>query len=287
MARVSFSQYSMWSSCPNQYKLAYIDKLSESVSNIHAVFGTAMHETLQEYLSICLRISKAQADKSIDLKSFLKERMRQLYVKESNNGETPICSKEELVEFLEDGNVLLDWFQKSKNFNKFFSLKHDELIAIEQPINTKIADNVNFLGFIDLVVKDTYTNRYKIIDFKTSTRGWSDYQKKDPVKNAQILLYKKFYSEMLNISMDMIDVEFIILKRKVEIREDIPTHRIGRHVPASGKPSINKAWSGFKEFVDTVFDSDGNYRMEINYPKKTSKLCEWCEFFGKHCDGKN
>ena len=287
MARVSFSQYSMWSSCPNQYKLAYIDKLSESTSNIHAVFGTAMHETLQEYLNICLRISKSQADKTINLKDFLKERMRQLYLKESNNGEIDICTKEELVEFLEDGNILLDWFQKSKNFNKFFSLKHDELVAIEQPINTKIAENVNFLGFIDLITKDTYTNRYKIIDFKTSTRGWSDYQKKDPVKNAQILLYKKFYSEMLNISMDMIDVEFIILKRKVEIREDIPTHRIGRHVPANGKPSINKAWTGFKEFVDTVFDVEGNYRMQIEYAKKPSKLCEWCEFFGKHCDGKN
>jgi len=287
VARVSFSQYSMWSSCPNQYKLAYIDKLSESTSNIHAVFGTAMHETLQEYLNICLRISKSQADKTINLKDFLKERMRQLYLKESNNGEIDICTKEELVEFLEDGNILLDWFQKSKNFNKFFSLKHDELVAIEQPINTKIAENVNFLGFIDLITKDTYTNRYKIIDFKTSTRGWSDYQKKDPVKNAQILLYKKFYSEMLNISMDMIDVEFIILKRKVEIREDIPTHRIGRHVPANGKPSINKAWTGFKEFVDTVFDVEGNYRMQIEYAKKPSKLCEWCEFFGKHCDGKN
>jgi hypothetical protein len=287
VARVSFSQYSMWSSCPTQYKLAYINKLSESVSNIHAVFGTAMHETLQEYLNICLRISKSQADKTINLKDFLKERMRQLYLKESNNGETHICSKEELVEFLEDGNILLDWFQKSKNFNKFFSLKHDELVAIEQPINTKIADNVNFLGFIDLITKDTYTNRYKIIDFKTSTRGWSDYQKKDPIKNAQILLYKKFYSEMLNISMDMIDVEFIILKRKVEIREDIPTHRISRHIPANGKPSVNKAWNGFKEFVDTIFDSEGNYRIEIDYPKKPSKLCEWCEFFGKHCDGKN
>jgi hypothetical protein len=286
MARVSFSQYSMWSTCPQQYKLAYIDGLSESTSNIHSVFGTAMHETLQEYLNICLRISKSQADKTIDLKLFLKERMRQLYLKESNNGEVNICTKEELVEFLEDGNILLDWFQKSKNFNKFFSLKHDELVAIEQPINTKIAENVNFLGFIDLVTKDTYSNRYKIIDFKTSTRGWSDYQKKDPVKNAQILLYKKFYSEMLNVSVDMIDVEFIILKRKVQIREDIPTHRISRHVPANGKPSINKAWAGFKEFVDTVFDSNGSYRMEIQYPKKPSKLCEWCEFFGKYCDGK-
>ncbi len=285
MARVSFSQYSMWSSCPQQYKLAYIDGLSESTSNIHSVFGTAMHETLQHYLDKVLKISKTQADKMINLKEFLKERMRETYIKESNGGQISVCSKDEMVEFLEDGNILLDWFQKSKNFNRFFSLKHDELVAIEQPINTKIAENVNFMGFIDLVIRDTFNGRYRIIDFKTSTRGWSKYQKADPVKNAQILLYKKFYAELLNISEDIIDVEFIILKRKVEVVEDIPTYRMSKHVPANGKPSINKAWKGFKEFVDSVFDEAGNYK-NVEYPKKPSKLCDWCEFLGKHCDGK-
>ena len=116
MARVSFSQYSMWHNCPQQYKLSYIDGLSESTSNIHSIFGTAMHETLQNYLEKCLRISKSQADKMIDLKDYLKERMRETYLKETE-GElnSQICTKEEMVEFLEDGNVLLDWFQKSKN----------------------------------------------------------------------------------------------------------------------------------------------------------------------------
>ena len=91
---------------------------------------------------------------------------------------------------------------------------------------------------------------------------------------------------MLGISMDMVDVEFIILKRKVMVREDIPTHRISKHIPANGKPSINKAWNDFKGFVEAIFDSEGNYRMDINYPNQPSKLCEWCEFLGKHCDGK-
>ena len=286
MARVSFSQYSMWSSCPQQYKLSYIDGLSQSTSNIHSVFGSAMHETLQEYLSRCLRISKSQADKGMDTKAFLKEKMREMYLKESNEGKDPICSKEELVEFLEDGNLILDYFQKSKNFNNFFSLKYDELVAIEQPINTKIREHINFLGFIDLVVRSKFDNKYRIIDFKTSTSGWSKYQKKDPTKNAQILLYKKFYSEMLGVSMDMIDVEFIILKRKVSENTDYHIPRISRHVPANGKPSINKAWNEFNTFVDNVFNADGTYRTDVEYMKKPSKLCGWCEFYGTHCDGK-
>ena len=287
MARVSFSQYSMWSSCPQQYKLSYIDGLSESSSNIHSVFGSAMHETLQEYLSRCLRISKSQADKNMDTKEFLKEKMREFFIKESNDGADPICSKEELVEFLEDGYLILDYFQKSKNFNNFFSLKDDELVAIEQPINTKILENVNFMGFIDFIVRSKKTGRYRITDFKTSTKGWSKYQKSDPVKNSQILLYKKFYAELIGISPDIIDVEFIILKRKVAEVEDFTIPRISKHVPASGKPSINKAWKGFSEFVDSVFDSEGKYRTDIEYPKKPSKLCGWCEFFDRGlCDGK-
>lgn len=286
MARVSFSQYSMWSSCPQQYKLSYIDGLSQSTSNIHSVFGSAMHETLQEYLSRCLRISKSQADKGMDTKAFLKEKMREMYLKESNEGKDPICTKEELVEFLEDGNLILDYFQKSKNFNNFFSLKYDELVAIEQPINTKIREHINFLGFIDLIVRSKFDGKYRIIDFKTSTSGWSKYQKKDPTKNAQILLYKKFYSEMLGVSMDMVDVEFIILKRKVSDNTEYHIPRISRHVPANGKPSINKAWNEFNLFVDNVFNSDGTYRTDVEYMKKPSKLCGWCEFYGTHCDGK-
>ena len=287
MARVSFSQYSMWSSCPQQYKLSYIDGLSESSSNIHSVFGSAMHETLQEYLSRCLRISKSQADKNMNTKEFLKEKMREFFIKESNDGADPICSKEELVEFLEDGYLILDYFQKSKNFNNFFSLKDDELVAIEQPINTKILENVNFMGFIDFIVRSKKTGRYRITDFKTSTKGWSKYQKSDPIKNSQILLYKKFYAELIGISPDIIDVEFIILKRKVAEVEDFTIPRISRHVPASGKPSINKAWKGFSEFVESVFNSEGKYRIDIEYPKKPSKLCGWCEFFDRGlCDGK-
>ena len=290
MARVSFSQYSMWKGCPQQYKLAYIDNLKSGGGSIHTLFGTAMHETLQEYLDKCLRISKSQADKMINLKETLKHKMRECYLKEAEGeiGNTDICTKEELIEFLEDGCVLLEWFQKSKNFNKFFSLKYDELVAIEQPINTKIKENVNFLGFIDMVVRDNFNGRYRIIDFKTSTKGWSSYQKKDATKSAQILLYKKFYAELLNISQDIIDVEFIILKRKVMENTEYVIPRISKHIPASGKPSVNKAWSNFKEFVDTVFDAEGNYITNIEYPKKPTKLCDWCEFKERElCNGKN
>ena len=286
MARVSFSQYSLWASCPQQYKLKYIDELSQSTSNIHLVFGTAMHEVLQHYIDICLRISKSEADRSVNLKNMLTEKLREQYLKESSNGEIAVCTREELIEFANDGILILEQFQKSKHFNKFFDLKYDELVAVEYPLNLKIKEGINFIGFIDLVVRDTFNDRYKIIDFKTSTKGWSSYQKKDQVKNSQILLYKKFYSEAIGVSQDKIDVEFIILKRKIPSDTEYPIPRISKHIPSDGKRSINRAWDGFMEFIDTVFDADGNRKADIVYIKKPSKLCEWCDFFGKHCDGK-
>jgi hypothetical protein len=91
---------------------------------------------------------------------------------------------------------------------------------------------------------------------------------------------------MLGVSLDMIEVEFIILKRKVSENTEYNIPRISRHVPANGKPSINKAWDGFLSFVNSVFDENGNYRMDIPYVKKPSKMCTYCEFLGKHCDGK-
>jgi hypothetical protein len=140
-----------------------------------------------------------------------------------------------------------------------------------------------------MVVRNRVSGRYRIIDFKTSTMGWNKYQKADEIKNAQILLYKKFYAELLNISQDMIDAEFIILKRKVSESTEYTIPRISKHIPASGKPSVNKAWTSFREFVDSVFDENGEYRQVefVKNPGKNKKNCKWCEFSQRGiCDGK-
>lgn len=276
MARVSFSQYSMWSSCPQQYKLSYIDGLSISNANIHLIFGTAMHETLQHFLDIMYNATKTAA-MGLDLDDLLSKRLIENFNKEKEKleeGQFP-CTKEELEEFYGDGRKIIQYF-KSKLSN-FFSKKGFELVAIELPLNIKIKENVNFIGFVDVIIRDLSDGSIIIIDFKTSTAGWSKYQKSDPIKNAQILLYKKFYAQKYGISEDKIRVEFQILKRKVSENADYVIPRISKHVPANGKPSVNKAWASFLEFVDTVFDEAGNYK-DIEYQPKKGKQCDWCEF---------
>jgi len=49
---ISYSQFSQWDKCPWMWKLSYVDRLSTFTDNIHTLFGTSMHEVLQEYIRV-------------------------------------------------------------------------------------------------------------------------------------------------------------------------------------------------------------------------------------------
>ena len=287
MARVSFSQYSTYSSCPQQYKLRYIDKLGESSANIFTIFGTSIHETIQHFLSVMYGVSKKQA-MEIDTDKLLLDWMRKEYTNETEKlSEGTICSQLELEEFYGDGRRILEWF-KAK-IDKFYTKTGFELVGIEIPLNAKIKEGVSFIGFIDVVMRDLSDNSIIIIDLKTSTMGWNKYAKADKFKNAQIVLYKKYYSELFNIPLDKIKVEYQIMRRKLYEDAPFPIPYMSKHIPANGKPTVNKIYNEFINFVDDVFDDEGKFNVR-EYPKQPGdrqKNCKFCEF-GKRglCDKK-
>ena len=287
MAKVSFSQYSMWSSCPHQYKLNYIDKLGESSSNIHTIFGTAMHETIQHYLSVMYGVSKKQADE-INKDKLLLEKMREAYKSEADKmSEGTPCTQIQLEEFYGDGRRILAWLDK--HMHKFYSKSGFELVGIEIPLNATIKEGVHFIGFIDIVIRDLASNEIIIIDLKTSTMGWNQYQKADKMKNSQILLYKKYYSELFNIPLQKIKVEYQILRRKLPEDSAFPVPHVSKHIPAHGSPSVKKVYDEFMEFINTVFDDGGEFK-DIEFPKvpgAAKKNCKFCEFGNRGiCDKK-
>jgi hypothetical protein len=275
MARVSYSQYGMWTSCQQQFKLSYIDKLGESSANIHTIFGSAMHETIQHFLSVMYGVSKKQA-LLLDVEGMLKEKLVEHFTTEkAKMTEGTPCTQIELEEFFGDGRQILHYF-KTK-LDKLYTKSGFELVSIELPLNAEVRPGVNFVGFIDIVLKEVSSGKIIIIDLKTSTRGWNQYQKADKVKTSQMLLYKKFYSEKYNVPLDKIEVEYQILKRKVSDTTEFTIPRISKFVPANGKPSVNAAWKGFMEFVDSVYDEVGAVK-QVDFPTNKSKACDWCEF---------
>ena len=275
MAKVSYSQYSMWTSCPQQFKLNYIDKLGESSANIHTIFGSAMHEVIQHFLGVMYGVTKKQA-LELDLEMMLKDKLVEHFTQEKEKlTEGTPCTREELEEFFGDGRQILQFFKKK--IDTLYTKSGFELVAIEMPLNAQIKEGVHFIGFIDIVLKDISSGEIIIVDLKTSTSGWNKYQKADKVKTSQMLLYKKFYSEKYDIPLDKIKVEYQILKRKLIENSEYNIPRISKFIPPHGKPSVNLAWKGFMEFVDTVYDDGGLIRTN-DFPTNKGKACNWCEF---------
>ena len=280
MAKVSYSQYTIWANCPQQYKLNYIDKLGTSTSNINTIFGTSMHEVLQHYLTVFYGVSKKQAN-MLDLKGMLLESLRTNFKKEQEKAPEGmiVCTKEELEEFYGDGIEILNWFEKHSD--RLFSKKGWELVGVEKVLNIKVKDNIHFNGFIDVLLKHKDTKEYYIIDFKTSGRGWTKDMKKDKTKLNQLLLYKHFLSEQYKIDIEKIKVEYHIIKRKVNKDFEYPIPHISVFVPAHGTNTTKRGHKDFMEFIDTVFNEDGSFNLTADYspnPGEKNKNCKFCEF---------
>ena len=282
MARISYSQLSMFSECPHKWKLNYIDKLRVSEPSIHLLFGTAMHEVIQKYLDVMYEYTAKRAD-MLNLKRTLQEKMvEQFNIDKENYGKEP-CTKEELKEFFQDGCDILDFFKKRRG--DYFSKKGYELIGCEVPVEMGLQKNLTWVGYLDIVMRDTIHDRIKIYDIKTSTMGWNKWMKADDNKTQQLLLYKQFYSKQYNHPIDKIDVEYFIVKRKLYENAKFPQKRVQKFIPASGTVSMNKVAKKLTKFINEAFDEDGTHTKNELPPTPSKKACKWCEFNKtEHCE---
>ena len=272
---VSASQLMMYDACPHQWKLAKIDKLQQYNPSVHTVFGTAMHEVIQDWLHIIYN-ETAKAGSERDLREDLKLKLREVYAKERKKSKEVFTSANELNEFFLDGVEILNHLQKKRS--SYFSTKNTYLAGIETDIVQEIEPGVYFKGFIDLVFYNKLSETYTIIDIKTSTRGWGDREKKSDAKLAQILLYKEYFSKQFNVDVDSINVEFFIVKRKLWEKSEFPQSRVQEWRPASGKIKRGKAVSLLNNFVSNAF-KDGKYNVGGNFPATPSKsACMFCPF---------
>ena len=279
--KISYSQFSMYSQCPKHWELAYAKNLRTFSQSIHTVFGTAMHETLQHYLTVMYNDSVKAAD-AINIHEYLKDQMYSIYKEAVEKMGEHFSNKFELGEFYEDGIAIIDFFKRKRSL--YFSRKNEELIGIETPIYHPVNetnDKVMMLGYLDVVVRDKRTDTITIIDIKTSTRGWNKYQKADKTKTSQLVLYKKYFAEQYGFNVEKIDVKYMIVKRKLIEGAMFPQKRITEFSPASGKPTRNKLAQSIQSFVDSSFHQDGSFNLDREYPAvagKNNKNCKWCEF---------
>lgn len=274
---ISFSQLSLYVTCPYRWYRAYIKKEAPYSPSIHTVFGTAFHETMQKWLDLLYNDS-VKASEEFDYRGFLLERLRTIYQNEKASTGKDFTTPEELASFYEDGLAILEFVKKHRKV--YFSPKEEYLVGCEIPILYPLRSKFYFKGFIDFLIYNKDTDRWKIFDIKTSTSGWSAETKSDFNKTSQTLLYKKYLSELFSIDQEKIDVEYFIVKRK--INEDAPypamKKRVQEFVPANGTPSVNKAVRLVENFISGALTDTGEYQDREYEATPSKDNCKWCLF---------
>lgn len=276
---ISYSQTLAYNTCPHQWALAYVKGLQEYTPSIHTVFGTAFHETLQEWLTVLYEdtIKKAM---EIDLEASLLQKMQTIYCQEKEKYGKHFSTSEQLTEFHRDGVEILKYIKRKRA--AWFSSKNTKLVGVEIPLIYSIGTNIFFKGYIDIVLYDEQDDRYIILDIKTSTSGWNEYAKKDDKKLAQLLLYKEFLAKQFSIDVEKVDVKYFIVKRKVPDDPEYPAmgRRVQEFVPPSGKIKRGQATTALSKFISDAFDQTGQY-IDKDYEQRPSKSnCMFCNYKG-------
>lgn len=281
MNKISYSQYSLWATCPQAWKLKYVDGHKVDDTSINTIFGTAIHEVIQEWLDTLYNKSETVA-KSVYLHDIFKEKLLTLFKEkvtvDENGNKTFLSDKKTLMEYYEQGCKIITYVQQ--NYKKIFPTSNTKLFGIEYELNAEIKEGVNYVGYIDIVTYNEATGKYVLYDLKTSRMGWTQDQKSDPTKVGQLLLYKTFFAQQEAVDIENVSVEFIILKRVISENSPYPIPRVSKFEPPNKTPSLNKNWDRFQLFVDNAFDDTGNYIVEQK-ATPSKEACRWCNFRDK------
>lgn len=256
---VSYSSISTYSKCPRLWDLQYRQKVVPFTQSIYTCFGTAMHETIQEWLTVMYH-DKVKAANDMDLDKLLYANLVKSYKqgRAQMQGEH-FSTADELTQFWLDGKHILDFLKKKRT--SYFSTKTMMLAGVETLLYQDIKPGVKFKGLVDLVFYHPNNDTWTIMDIKTSTSGWRENQKKNPNLVAQVILYKEFFARQFGIDKDKVDVQFFIVKRRVPAEADfaVMQRRVQEFSPNAGPRKTKQVLEMMNKFVDEVLDENGNY----------------------------
>ena len=256
---ISYSSISTFNKCPKLWEMQYLRGEIPFKQNIYTCFGTAMHETVQTWLEVMYH-DKVKNAKELDKHKLLYENMIKSYKQgKAQNGHEHFSTQDELTKFWIEGKHILDFLEKKRG--GYFSTKNMQLAGIETLLYQEIRPGVMFKGLVDLVFYHPNTDRWTIMDIKTSTAGWRDAQKKNPNLTAQVILYREFFSKQFGIDKEKIDVEFFILKRRVPAEAEFASmqKRVQQFSPSSGPRKTKEIINSMNKMISDVLDEDGKF----------------------------
>jgi len=246
---ISYSRYKMFSECGWRFRLVYKDKIPFYSSNEFTAFGTAVHATCENVLF---------GNNQIEPEKYFVEQ----FAESRKEIENP---NDELAEqMLSQGATILPQVQGAVKdlFGDY------EVVATEEELLEPISDDLDFKGYIDMVLK-TPDGKYHILDWKTCSWGWNAQKKSSKLMTYQLTLYKKYFCQKHNIDPNNVETYFGLLKRTPK-KNNVEIFRV-----TSGNKKTENALKSLNNFV---------YNVEKGLYFKNRLSCRYCSFYKtEHC----
>lgn len=200
---ISYSELREWWDCSYRHKLRHVQKIDLSKPSIHLVFGTATHAVAEHFLKT-KEIDLTKAEKTLD-EGYEKHGTLEDFVKNP---------KEKLMSSVQNIMNELPKFLDEK-FPGWVTVDAEELMYEDVKVLFEHHAGLKFKGYIDCIIKVPGKKEgqflYWIIDFKTANRPWNREAMSDEKKRAQLVLYKKIWSNKHEIPIKDIRCGFITL----------------------------------------------------------------------------
>jgi len=274
---VSHTEFKTWRSCPRKWQLKYRDENWPTDESIHFIFGTAVHETIQKYLRVLYKDS-IQAASKLDLVDDLRDRMFESFEEKREDWDEDVefpITKKQMVKAAKDGGDILRHLKSNRS--KYFPVQSTTLSGIEHKVFEEIKNGIHWRGYLDIVLYNEDTGKYKIIDLKTSKDGWDKWKRKEKKRTDQLLAYKLYFAQELGIRPSMVDIEYLILKRNKG-----NFGRFQSFEPPSGDEALSRVESKINEFISSCYNEDGS-KKEGEFKKDPDKFkCAFCPFSQQH-----
>ena len=261
---VSYSEVSMWQSCPWKHKLTYIDKVSTFEESPYLDYGTIVHDAVESFLKgspidIELAHDKIRAvwkKKGFDSPEFVE--------KQSKKADSQGWKYRHVS--------LSGWLESAKNSLEQLPLFLEEEFPGWKPVSAEhyLYEDVDgteagkFKGFIDCVL-ELPNGRHVVIDWKTAgPRGWHRDKQRDFLVQAQLVLYKHYWMKESGKSSHQIKTAFVLLKRDSKPGKSVSIVNVSAGPKARKK--ANKMVSGMLRGMNSGFSI------------KNRMSCKFCEF---------
>ncbi len=249
--KYSFSQLAAFSSCPLQYKFAFILRIPPVADKASLVFGQTMHEVLQAFLRPLVSQSAKQGELFIqassgpDLSRLSEKRLFDLYEEIwQNDG---YASQAEREAYRSKGRQALKRF-----WEDFQASPPAGIIFLEKNFTFKLGEDA-IKGTIDRI--DVLPDgRLEIIDYKTGQAK----EKLGPDDKRQLILYQIFMEEFLDQPVGRLTYYYLESGQRFSF---LPTDKEKAAVKAAVLADIGKIKSR-------------------QFPPKPSPLCRFCDFNG-------